>query len=206
MITNVGKAIVAKYLIGQAPAYASHIAIGCGAAPKDLSESLDSTDYAEKRDLDFEMIRAPIVSRGYVFEDGVSKAVFTAELPTQERYEITEIGLYPSGSNQTAVGFDSRVLYYFSRQEPWTLQEAPVVAIDKPLDDNNNNNNIDQFEDPDGLEPRPSAFQTNATNKVFANASRQSRNEQSRFLNNMMLLRGDFSAIDATGKIASGAN
>jgi hypothetical protein len=206
MITNVGKAIVAKYLIGQAPAYASHIAIGCGAAPKDLSESLDSTDYAEKRDLDFEMIRAPIVSRGYVFEDGVSKAVFTAELPTQERYEITEIGLYPSGSNQTAVGFDSRVLYYFSRQEPWSFQEAPVVAIDKPLDDNNNNNNIDQFEDPDGLEPRPSAFQTNATNKVFANASRQSRNEQSRFLNNMMLLRGDFSAIDATGKIASGAN
>ncbi len=33
MITNTGKSIMAKYLVGQAPAYASHIAIGCGAKP-----------------------------------------------------------------------------------------------------------------------------------------------------------------------------
>jgi hypothetical protein len=206
MITNVGKSIVAKYLIGQAPAYASHIAIGCGASPKDLDENLDATDYAEKQDLDFEMIRAPIISRGYVFEDGVSKAVFTAELPTQERYEITEIGLYPAGSNQTAVGFDSRVLYYFSRQEPWKIGELPIVAIDNPLDQFNNENDIDQFDDEDELVARPLAFQTNATNKVFANASRQTRNEQARFLNNMMLMRGDFSSVNTSGVIGPSAN
>jgi hypothetical protein len=33
MITNTGKTIIAKYLLGQAPAYASYIAIGCGATP-----------------------------------------------------------------------------------------------------------------------------------------------------------------------------
>ena len=33
MITNVGKSIITKYLLGQSPAYASHIAIGCGTKP-----------------------------------------------------------------------------------------------------------------------------------------------------------------------------
>lgn len=204
MITNSGKSILSKYLIGQAPAYASHLAIGCGAQPKNLNEAFD--DYSEKKDMDFEMLRVPIISRGYVVEDGTSKIVFTAELPTQERYEITELALYSAGSNQYAVGFDSRVLYYFSRQEPWRLGELPLVAIDKPLDENNNSNNIDQFEDDDELEPRPLVFQTNATNKIFSNASRQDRDEQSRFLNNMVLLRGDFSSLDENGDILGSSN
>lgn len=205
MITNTGKAILSKYLIGQAPAYASHIAIGCGATPKDLNEAFD--DYSLKKDLDFEMIRAPIISRGYVVEDGVSKIVLTAELPTQERYEVTELGLYSAGSNQFAVGFDSRVLYFFTRQEPWRLGELPLEILDNPLDEKNNNNNIDQFEDEDELVPRALVFQTNATNKLFSNASRQDRNEQSRFLNNMVLFRGDFSAVDsASGEFTESAN
>jgi hypothetical protein len=205
MITNTGKSILSKYLIGQSPAYASHIAIGCGATPKNIGVAFD--DYYTKQDLDFEMIRAPIVSRGYVVEDGVSKIVLTAELPTQERYEITEVGLYSAGSNQYAVGFDSRVLYYFSRQEPWRLGELPLQVLDNPLDEKNNNNNIDQFEDEDELVPRALVFQTNATNKLFANASRQDRNEQSRFLNNMVLFRGDFSGIDGvSGEFANDAS
>jgi hypothetical protein len=36
MITNTGKNIIAKYLLGQAPAFASYIAVGCG--PKPLSD------------------------------------------------------------------------------------------------------------------------------------------------------------------------
>lgn len=199
MITNVGKSIMAKYLIGQAPSYASHIAIGCGAKPKDITEPFD--DYSEKKDLEFEMLRAPIVSRGYVTEDGVSKIVFTAEMPTQERYEITEIGLYPAGSNQYAVGYDSRVLYYFTRQEPWKYQETLLTTIDAPLDEQNTNNDIDQYEDislPEAQRvAKPKIIQTNATNKVFANAERQLRSEQSRFLNNMVLIRGDFSGYDS---------
>jgi hypothetical protein len=33
MITETGQAILAKYLVGQAPAYASYISIGCGSEP-----------------------------------------------------------------------------------------------------------------------------------------------------------------------------
>lgn len=92
MITNTGKDILAKYLIGQAPAYASYIAVGCGATPIVTDGPLG--DYSGKKELDFEMFRVPIISRGYVNEDGISKIVFTGELPTEERYEITEVGVF----------------------------------------------------------------------------------------------------------------
>jgi len=208
LITNVGKSILSKYLIGQAPAYASHIAIGCGATV--TADPLDPNGYAEKLDMDFEMLRAPIISRGYVVEDGQSKIIFTAELPTQERYEISEVALYPAGANSYASGFDSRVLYYFSRQEPWKIGELPVTAIDTPLDSQNTENDIDQYVDvsanPAQLVPIPKVFQTNASNKLFSNASRQNRSEQARFLNNMMMVRGDFSTIDASDELVPGEN
>ena len=51
MITNTGKTIIAKYLLGQAPAYASYLAIGCGATPLDSADPMG--DYSLKKNLDF---------------------------------------------------------------------------------------------------------------------------------------------------------
>jgi len=51
LITNTGRTILAKYLIGQAPAYASHIALGVGATPLDNSESFGDYSAANKGDL-----------------------------------------------------------------------------------------------------------------------------------------------------------
>jgi hypothetical protein len=87
MITNTGKYIIAKYLLGQTPAYASYMALGCGSKPLDTTDTPE--DFSEKQNLDFEMFRIPISSRGYVVENGQSKLVLTAELPTEERYEIS---------------------------------------------------------------------------------------------------------------------
>ena len=61
MITDVGKEIISKYLLGQTPAYATHISIGCGAVPLDANDSPPSpTTLAEKTRMDFEMTRVPI--------------------------------------------------------------------------------------------------------------------------------------------------
>ena len=100
MITNKGKSIIGKYMLGQAPAYASYLAIGCGPQPLQTEDVAD--DFATKTNLDFEMFRVPISSRGFVNENGIDKIVLTAELPTEERYEITEVGLYSAGSNPSA--------------------------------------------------------------------------------------------------------
>ena len=132
MITNTGKRILGKYLIGQAPAYASYIAIGCGAQPIDTDGILQ--DYSNKQTLDFEMFRVPIESRGYVVEKengvDVSKIVFTAELPTAERYEITEIGLFSAGSNPSAASYDSRTLLSFSNSEVWKYHSSVSNVTD----------------------------------------------------------------------------
>ncbi len=186
MITNTGKNILAKYLVGQAPSYASYIAIGCGATPLNTDSSMG--DYSAKTALDFEMFRVPITSRGYVTEDGQSKVVFTAELPTAERYEITEVGVWSAGSNPTAGAYDSKTIFSFGDNESWeyhaTTSATAIPVYYTPLDSDDNVINItDQV------------FQTNAGNKIFTNQERLDRYERCRFLNNIMVIRGDLTNL-----------
>ena len=199
MITKTGQGILAKYLVGQAPAYASYIAIGCGAKPVP-SDHVFSTEENEsiksKNSLDFEMFRVPVTSRGYVFEDGKSKIVFTAELPTSERYEITEVGLWSAGSNPTAGSNDSRTIFSFSDAENWqyhgTDQPASIPSYEDELHSGNNVINKTEI-----------AFQTNADNPIFTTPKREARGERCRFLNNMVAIRGDMSTIsvESNGKL-----
>lgn len=196
MITQTGKGIIAKYLIGQAPAYASYIAVGCGAVPLDLPDPLP--DYSNQKALEFEMFRVPITSRGFVTENGQDKVVLTAELPTEERYEITEVGIYSAGSNPSAGAYDSRTLYAFTENENWEhhTQSAAVaiVPIYDPLDENEDS--VISVED--------KVFQTNADNRVFTQAERLDRNERSRFLNNIIVMSGDTSkiAVSQAGRLS----
>lgn len=196
MITNVGKNLLAKYLIGQAPSYASHIALGCGATPnpKDhQSTSSEISDISIKKSLDFEMFRVPITSRGYVSENGVSKIVLTAELPTVERYEITEIGVYSSSSNPTAGAYDSKTVYSFSTAENWeyhtqnTIKKIPTIQGPLATGTGVGQETIINQDSP--------VFQTNADNKTLLDVNRLSRYESCRYLNNTIFMAGNESAL-----------
>jgi hypothetical protein len=275
MITNKGKSILAKYLIGTAPAYASYIAIGCGAKPVATNEfavqsysvlnnvgsvTISSTEifvqgeyiqiegiqgisgtyqiiskndtklffeidipnvvetpvsnatakhsfrhYANKTSLDMEMFRIPIISRGYVNEDGVSKIVFTGELPTEERYEISEVGVYSAGSNPSSSQYDSRIIYSFGEDEGWVyhnqLGVSTIRSIYRPLDLVEANKILDEYPSnyfSDDLAIANSTapvqvpvFLTNANNTIFTTVKRAKRYERSRALNNMIVMRGD---------------
>ena len=184
MITNTGKTIIGKYMLGQAPAYASYLAVGCGPTPLETGDVADN--FATKENLDFEMFRVPISSRGFVSEGGINKIVLTAELPTEERYEISEMGLYSAGSNPSAGAYDSKTVFAFTTGENWQHHTASAAtAIDvvtAPLDDPDDDNVI-AVADP--------VFQTNADNAIFYKTSRASRYERCRFLNNIILIQGD---------------
>ena len=65
MITNDGKELISKYLLGQVPTYATHLSIGCGAIPLDSNDPLPNDTYGKQR-MDFEMTRVPISSKGFV--------------------------------------------------------------------------------------------------------------------------------------------
>jgi hypothetical protein len=192
MITETGQAILAKYLVGQAPAYASYISIGCGAEPVPsdyVFSNAENDSMKSKESLDFEMFRVPITSRGYVFEDDQSKIVFTAELPTSERYEITEVGLWSAGSNPSAGSNDSRTIFSFSNNENWQYHgdTQPTFIPSYEAELHSGNNIINKTE---------TVFQTNADNPIFTTQKREARGERCRFLNNMIAIRGDLSTIN----------
>lgn len=272
MITNTGKDIIAKYMLGQSPAYASHIAIGCGKKPLATSDSLEpyQAEFAQKKSLDFEMFRVPIISRGYVTEldtantvtitnvtnptgslvvytasnnfapgdivnitgtniadynisnaivysatnsqftvqsnasgvyssggtaiGRIAKVVLTAELPTEQRYELTEIGLYPSKANPSATNKDSRMLYTFSETENWEYHGSSSAigigtTINTPLyagvAAGTINPNL-------GVAP---AFRATSNNAVFDSAVRIAKNERCRFLNSAIYVPGNMSDV-----------
>jgi len=201
MITNIGKNLLAKYLVGQTQSYASHIAVGCGPSPV-ASDGGVFGDYALKKSLDFEMFRVPIISRGFVNENGIDKVVLTAELPTEERYEITEVGVFSAASNPVAGSFDSRTIYSFADTDNWLYQPLGSAAIDieskyEPLDGVAENGIINQS---------LNVFKTNADNRIFTNQQRVARNERCRFLNNIIAIVGNDSTLtrNQLGKIDVG--
>jgi hypothetical protein len=201
MITNIGKNLLAKYLVGQTQSYASHIAVGCGPNPVPSDGVLG--DYSLKKSLDFEMFRVPIISRGFVNEDGLDKVVLTAELPTEERYEITEVGIFSAASNPVAGSFDSRNLYSFADTDNWLYQPFGSAAIDipiryEPLDGESENGIINQT---------VNVFATNADNRIFTQSDRVARNERCRFLNNIIAIVGNDSTLtrNQLGKLQVGS-
>ena len=183
MITNSGKDILSKYLLGQVSSYATHIAIGCGAKPLDANDPMPS-GLENKQALDFEMLRVPISSRGFVNENGVSKIALTAELPTENRYEITEVGLWSAASNTLARGFDSRVLFDF--QESWQAHDTSVSAI--PFKSSLGIG----FDIEDGGDK---VFTANSGDPVLEVPDRIARGEGPRFLTRSMFVRGDSANI-----------
>lgn len=207
MITSTGRNILAKYLVGQAPAYASYIAVGCGAKPVASNYVFSSEETDEmfaKEVLDFEMFRVPIISRGYVNEAGTPKIVLTAELPTEERYEISEVGVFSAGSNPSAGTDDSKTIYAFTQNENWEYHSATsatsIPVVYEPLDPAEDN--IIDVETIRGGTDTP-MFQTNADNRIFTDINREDRYERCRFLNNIIAMRGDSSAmsLDVDGNL-----
>lgn len=185
MITNDGKEVLSKYLLGQAPAYATHIAIGCGAQP--LSTIDSNPDSSSKHTLEFEMLRIPITSKGFVEENGTTKISLSAEIPTENRYEITEIGLWSAANNSLAKGFDSRMFFDF--QEGWQAHSVTINEIPLKTSLGTGGNIIDDGD---------LVFRANCGDPVLQISNRKDRNEGPRFLNTSIFMRGDSSNIQSS--------
>lgn len=219
MITNTGKDLLSKYLVGNVPSYASYLAFGCGRSPLGTSDNFNTEEYSERQELEFEMFRAPIISKGYVTQNSIdqngdvvldelgnpvqyTEIVFTSELPTAERYEITEIGVYSAGSNPATTSNQSKNLFLFSKTENWEYH-TEVSSTDIP------EHPQDLYKLADGTTPEgaldssinvaESVFQANADDIVLDNTVRTSRNERPRFLNNVVFMAGDSCSVYGSG-------
>jgi len=193
MITNTGKEIIGKYLVGQTDSYASYLAIGCG--PKPLALATAFGDYSTKTSLDFETLRVPIISKSVLSDSGVTRVTLTAELPTEERYEITEVGVYPSQNNPVPTGLDSQSLILFDSNELWESHvSSTVVPVPLQLGTIFNSNNDINISD--------KVFYANSNNALFENINypnRLARYERPRFLDRAIFVRGDSSVLATSG-------
>lgn len=203
MITISGKQILAKYLIEQAPSYASHIAVGCGLNP---DANTDIEDFTNEKTLKFEMFREAITSRGYVTENGISKIVFSATLPSQEVYYISEAGIFSSKSNPIATVSDSRMVYTFSSAESWQYHSDTVGAITPYTVAYQGSDAVATLADVStgiiantATAPRLNIpFHIDTTDTLFTNAARTQFKEQPRHLNNSIMISGGMSNINSS--------
>jgi len=199
MITDTGKQIIGKYLVGQTASYAEYLAIGCGAKPLSTSDSFG--DYSLQKSLKFETLRVPIISKSMITENDVSKIILTAELPTTERYEITEVGVYPSATNPIPTGKDSQFLYLFNSNEYWKYHTSSSTIFEIPLQldsISDSNNNITATDS----NVSNKVFFTNADNSLFTNSNyldRIQRYERPRFLNSTLFMLGNTSTLTVSG-------
>lgn len=205
MITNTGKQIIAKYLLGTTPAYASYISVGCGRTPIEPGDT--PPDFSAETTMRFEMFRVPITSRGYINDNGLNKVVFTAELPTEDRYEISEVGIYSAEANPSAGQYDSKTITAFASTENWTYNNGsgPNSAV-KPTNPGNPNPIYALMVDETLANPASNnititskAIQTLSSNYTFENSVRSARYERCRYLNNIIMLRGNSSHIGLNG-------
>jgi hypothetical protein len=154
-----------------------------------------------KKALDFEMFRVPITSKGYINDNGVNKIVFTSQLPSEERYEITEIGIYSAGSNSFAGTYDSKTVTAFSGSENWELSFGATLvgpSLDGVLFREYETSITSSLNNIVATNP---AIKTSTSNGVFSNVTRLARYERPRYLTNVFLLKGDTSYISKTGNV-----
>ena len=265
MITTTGQSIIAKYLIDQAPAYASYIAIGCGSRPRtaysdtvtsysittnvaniaaaahpflpgDLvtissnalsingtytvkspvgtdwfkvdktadniaSQNISGTavlNFKNKEVLDFEMFRVPITSRTFEQNNitGVTNVILSGDLPSQERYLITEAGIFSSGSNPTAAGIDSRIINNFTTGENWEYHGlTQATTISTPTEAIYSSGTGSIYTNLTGV-----VFGIDNTNAIFENSYRTTavKNEKPRLLQGSIAVSTGMSRIDTT--------
>jgi hypothetical protein len=181
-------------MLGQIEDYASYIAVGCGPKPLDTTDDFDTEAYALKDNLDFEMFRVPVISRGLITEGDMSKIVLTAELPTENRYEISEVGVFSAGENNANGAAQSRSLFTFSEGESWIYDSASPPLVTATADDGSGN-----FSTTVGT----GAFYLNSDNPVFQSGQRPDRYERPRNMNSSILIPGNSSTMVNTSGVLS---
>lgn len=194
MITRNGKKLLAKYMLNIVPAFATHVAVGCGANPV-LTGSPEESSNAWRKNLEFETARATIIGRGIVNTDGIDEIVFKAELPIENRYGVTEVGLFSEHRNVRAGQFDSKPISKFNAPvELWSIvNDGASIGALEVLTNVLNGTDIA----PSGISGSAVGLTyVSSSNALWTNyAERIARKEQPRFGNGCIIVRGNYSNI-----------
>ena len=154
-------------------------------------------NYADKKTLDYEMFRVPIVSRAFNSQTGETQVILAGELPTQDRYLMTEAAIFSSGTNPIASLSDSRPIYAFSEGEGWENHNVTATAITTFTTTSiaNVNGVINTL---NTTIANLTAFALDSTDAMFDSDGHKFTNSKPRLLSNFIVVRGDLSEINTT--------
>ena len=196
MITNVGKAILAKYLAGQTNSPFEYMALGMGAIPTTVGA--EPVGYASKVNLDFESIRVPITETSVVTEGGVTYVSLSGAIPSEQRYEFSEIGVYTDKQDYGIVTPGTKLLFGFTQTDGWEIRDSDgsvaAIQVASTVDESVNGD----FDVPAAITELRALF-TPASDGYFFYSARN--NASTRLFSDTLLVRGDLSTI--TGSAGS---
>lgn len=207
MITDAGKQLIAKYLLGQVPSYASFISFGCGATEEVDAGGNPLPPDPEKQVMDFELIRVPITSRSYLvdeFEDDLGNPFdrnvisLVGQMPFDEGMRVNEVAIWSDSTNALTQS-NSRIICAFTEKENWMwldgTERKSIDWVNNPLSGANAGDTSD-----DGIivpSTNPEVFSCSNLNQSLL----VGREEQgTRFLNhNIMMSNNTNIFVDGKG-------
>ena len=198
MITEAGKELIAKYLLGQVPSYASFISFGCGAVEEtDGSGNILPPD-PNKQVMDFELIRVPITSRSYLVDEFVDASnnpvnrnviSLVGQLPFDEGMRVNEVAIWSDSTNALTQS-NSRIICAFTEQENWMWLDGTgrkaIEFLNNPL----SGANAGDTSDVGDINPsdHPDVFSCSNLNQSLL-VGREGQG--TRFLNHTIMMRND---------------
>lgn len=194
MITNKGKGLIARALAGQTASPFSYIAMGVG--PQPTVVQTEPASFKTKTSLDFEAFRVPVSNASIVYEGGLTKVALTASLPSAQRYEFSEVGVFSSEFNSLLTTEAPRMIYTFSFTEGWKYHTGTSVT-DIPYVGSVSDNGLDINAVPND----DKAVFLSADDSIFFTEDR--KNQNMRIYQDAPVIAGDMStiAIDETPPI-----
>lgn len=111
-LTQVGRPIAIKSLLGIIPNFAGVIAYGIGNQQNIISES---TNLITNNKLQFEIGRTPVVGSSLELLNSTDILVYTGIIDSTSQYQIYEVGLYPGGITNTNADVAGSTIFDFDR-------------------------------------------------------------------------------------------
>jgi len=131
------------------------------------------------------------------------RIVFKGELPTNQRYEMTEIAVYPAANNTLAANYDSRIVAGFLTTEGWTYHDVSPSLVESDntipfvttsIADTSGVIGSATFLDPVSASVADALF-INSNNEALTFFERLERYEPTRFYNRCLVVPGDMTSF-----------
>ncbi len=151
----------------------------------------EDDDIKNRSNLIFEAFRVPVSGASVLFEGGQTKVVLSGVLPSAQRYEFSEIGIYSAESNSALTTQTPRMIYTFSDAEGWEHHTGSTITdVAYAGSVSTNGFDIDSI----GAGINPKAFFIAADNPVFFPVDRKA--QRMRIYQDALIMRGDISTVD----------